>query len=417
MTDKALQLRDEKVLTIKVIAQCVAVLLCCMLPERGVCQTGEKTVAALIEMGFENVGWTEDDSERVYVLQNSAYRLQSVGLGKAVDIIQKMGLPERKPCRIVVLDNNVPQISLTYNPIIADTVPEASRRDWNVSYEVDGTWKKVRHVRRENSSLFKIDVMVYPELSLKNLVITQIYQVLFNLSPAVEVSLWKGMKLTAQMVIPVYNDGYGSVAGKVHPGFLTLQQTVRVPYNIWITGTAGWFNGSRYGADLAVKHVLKADERFSFEGRVGLTATYQWDGFRLNYGTSTRWTWELGANFYWPRYNFQSSVKVAQYLLGEKGVRFDFIRHFRYASIGFYAMKAKGAKTNGGFRFQIALPPYKYKRRGYIPRVQPSPNMGLAYNAGNERYYYRGYRANPSDNIMEDNSFNPYFIKSELLNY
>ena len=37
------------------------------------------------------------------------------------------------------------------------------------------------------------------------------------------------------------------------------------------------------------------------------------------------------------------------------------IRHFRYCSIGFYAMKAEHAKANGGFRFQVALPPYKYK--------------------------------------------------------
>ena len=51
-------------------------------------------------------------NERVYVLQNSAYRLQGVGIGKAVDVIQKMGLPEEKSCRIIVLDNNVPQISL-----------------------------------------------------------------------------------------------------------------------------------------------------------------------------------------------------------------------------------------------------------------------------------------------------------------
>ena len=30
------------------------------------------------------------------------------------------------------------------------------------------------------------------------------------------------MKLTAQLKIPVYNDGYGKYEGKVHPGNLTL---------------------------------------------------------------------------------------------------------------------------------------------------------------------------------------------------
>ena len=34
-----------------------------------------------------------------------------------------------------------------------------------------------------------------------------------------------------------------------------------------------------------------------------------------------------------------------------------------------------------------------------------------------ERKYYKQYKAETSDNIMESNSFNPYFIKSELLKF
>jgi hypothetical protein len=225
------------------------------------------------------------------------------------------------------------------------------------------------------------------------------------------------------MVIPVYNDGYGDDASKVHFGFITLQQTARLPYNLWLTGTVGMFNAGRYGGDIKLLHVLKADPRFSFEGRIGLTATYQWQGFDFHYGTKTRMTWSLGANYYWPRYNIQASIKAEQYLLGDKAVRVDLIRHFRYASIGFYAMKGVQSnwtgkvRANGGFRFQVALPPYKYKRKGYIPRILPSRNMGIAYNAGNEQYYYKGYRANAGENIMQANSLNPYYIESELLNF
>ncbi len=52
-------------------------------------------------------------------------------------------------------------------------------------------------------------------------------------------------------------------------------------------------------------------------------------------------------------------------------------------------------------------------------RLIPVQQYGqiIVYNAGNERYYYRQYKAEVSDNIMEENSFNPYFIKSELLNF
>ena len=398
------------------IIRCIAIFLFCLLSSKGMSQTGEETVNTLVGMGFENVGWHEDDKERVYVMENTAYRLNGVGIGKAVDVVQRMGLPQNKPCRLIFLDNNVPQISLYYQPTVADSISEIDRKDWEVSYDLGKNWRKQVKGKKLNSSLFKVDITVYPELSLKNLVITQIYQVLFNLSPAIEVSFWKGMKLTAQMVIPVYNDGYGTRAGKVHPGFLTLQQTVRLPYNVWGTLAVGTFNAGRYGVDLKLFHPFK-DERFSVEGRIGTTGTYYWDGFEYVYGSKQRLTWSIGGSFYWPQFNLQTTLKAEQYLLGEKGVRLDIIRHFRYTSIGFYAMKAEGVRANGGFRFQVALPPYRYKRKGYIPRVTPSKNMGIAYNAGNERYYYKGYRTSPGENIMQNNSFNPYFIKSELLNF
>lgn len=379
-------------------------------------QTKDDVVNVLVEMGFENVGCVENEDERVYVLQNSAYRVNGLGLAKAIDVIQETGLPQNKACRVIALDNNVPQISLRYQPVAGDSAMVASREDWQVTYELGDSWKEARKAKRENSSLFKVDVLVYPGLSLKNLIITQIYQVLFRLSPAVEVSFWKGMKLTAQVRIPVYNDGYGMLNDKVSPGFMTVSQSFRLPYNIFGRVTVGGFNFDRYGIDLNLLRPFK-DERFSVMARVGYTGIGYWDGFSFHYDTDKVWTWTLGASFYWPAYNTQFSLKTEQYVLGDRGVKFEMTRHFRYCSIGFYAMKGKDAEKNGGFTFQVLLPPYKYKRKGYIPRISTSSNMGMLYNAGNEQYYYKEYRSEASDNIMKNNSFNPYFIKSELLNY
>ena len=42
--------------------------------------------------------------------------------------------------------------------------------------------------------------------------------------------------------------------------------------------------------------------------------------------------------------------------------------------------------------------------------------MGIAYNAGNEQYYSRQYRSEANENIMNNNRFNPYFIKTEINN-
>ena len=46
-------------------------------------------------------------------------------------------------------------------------MPQADRDDWNVSYELGDAWEKCTENKVEkNSSLFKIDVLVYPEFSL-----------------------------------------------------------------------------------------------------------------------------------------------------------------------------------------------------------------------------------------------------------
>ncbi|MEG2341462.1 MAG: hypothetical protein RSB69_12030, partial [Odoribacter sp.] len=163
-----------------------------------------------------------------------------------------------------------------------------------------------------------------------------------------------------------------------------------------------------YGADLTLRHYLH-NERFSVEGRLGYTGPGRWEGFTIHYGKEFRLTWSIGGTYFCPRYNTQFSIKAEQYLLQEKGVRCDLIRHFNHCSIGFYAMKAQGALKNGGFRFQIALPPYRNKRSRW-GRIVPSSQMGMVYNAGNELYYYKNYRALPEDNIMKDNGFNPFFI-------
>ena len=380
---------------------------------------GEKTTEELVKHGFENVRWAENDEERIYSIENNLYKAQGVGIAKAIDIIQKNGLPENKRCKVIVTNLGIPELSLTYEPHEkTDTIVE--RRKWNTSYELGNSWEAVKTEKKKNSSTFKVDLLVYPQLSYKNLIITQIYQVLFTLNPAIEVSFWPGMKLTAQVIIPVYNDGYGTLNDVVHPGFVTLSQKFRLPFNIKGKATIGGFNMDRYGADLMLFRPFKFDDRFSLEGRIGMTSIGYWNGFHYYYASNKdAWkvTWTIGANFYWPKFNTEFSLKAEEYFLGEKGVKFEMIRNFRYASVGFYAVKAKEAASNGGFRFQILLPPYKQKRHKYIPRVSTSYNMGIVYNAGNERYYYQQYRSESNENIMNENSFNPYFIKSELSIY
>jgi hypothetical protein len=153
---------------------------------------GEATAEELVQMGFENVRWIETGTERIYTVENSTYRLNGVGVAKAIETIQRKGLPEGKTCRLIVTKLNIPQISLTCTVSEMENSALINNEDWRVSYNLGDSWKKIKKEKEKNSSLFKVDILIYPQLSFKNLIITQIYQVLFDLSPTIEVSLWKG---------------------------------------------------------------------------------------------------------------------------------------------------------------------------------------------------------------------------------
>lgn len=397
-------------------------------------QTSESAVQELLKMGFENVSCTEDSVERVYVVQNSAYRLTSVASAKAVEIVQQLGMPDDKNCRIVVLDNNVPQFSIYYKRSEVaemDNLEAAGiHAGWNTSYELGDSWKQARKAKKRNSSLYKVDIVVYPQLMFRNYVINRVYDYVINLNPTVEVSLWEGSKLSLQVVVPIHND-YGYLYKKVRPGYMTLSQSFRVQ-NLFLTATFGNFNKFHWGLNLKGKYVFK-NTHFVLDGEIGYYGVAHWDGFKLLKNDVDRsldqLTYSIGGSYFWARYKTQFKLNFEQYLYSERGFRGKLVRHFRYASVGFYATKVFGRDDaahsgfNAGFMFAIALPPYKNKRHGYIPRITTSDYWGISYNAGNEKFY--GQYVTPmvtgssgTGTIeAEENSFNPILVKSELFNY
>lgn len=404
-------------ISVSVKASCLLMLVVLLLPAVGRAQNADAAVDELIKMGFENVSCTDTDTERVYVVENTAYRLQGVGMANAVDVIQSLGMPDDRNCRIVVLDNNVPQYSLFYQWKTEDDNSDVRRADWEASYELGDSWKEASKAKKKNRSLYKVDIVVYPKLNFRNYTVFKIYTFLITLNPTVEVSLWDGMKFTGQIIVPIKNE-YGPDYDKVQQGYITLSQDLRFK-NLFLTATVGTFNNFRWGGDLQARYVFK-DPRFMLDGEIAFTGMSRFENWRWKRGDLKRLTWSLGGSFYWPQYNVKFDLHLQQYLLHERGVRFQMVRYFRHAAIGFYASKIQHAGNhgiNGGFQFTINLPPYKYKRRGYIPRVLPSQNFGIMYNAGNERTYGKTFAPRADRNFGNENSFNPIFIKSELLNY
>ena len=65
----------------------------------------------------------------------------------------------------------IPEVTLTYQPVDCDTT-NIEKSLWDIKYGAENSWKKIKKEKGKNRSFFKVDIIVYPELAYKNLIIT-----------------------------------------------------------------------------------------------------------------------------------------------------------------------------------------------------------------------------------------------------
>lgn len=367
----------------------------------------DAVVESLESEGFSNIRASASENRVVLSIECDSYKIPAEGYAVACRIIRDLlGDDDGRVIKVIGTYVNVPEVTMTYDPELGS---------WSTTRRLDDSWDEVKDRPRVASSIAKTDILIYPQVSLQNLIITQVYQSLWQLNPALEVSLWPGMKLTYQLKFPIFNDGYGALEDKIHPGMISLSQRFRDPWHLNVNGklTVGAFSNNRYGVALEMQYWFP-NERFSVDTQLAFLGNCFWDGFIFKYDRNMFFRWNVALNYYMPSIGTQFTLRAQRFLIGDTGLKYEMIRHFDRCSVGLYAEKSLHADMNVGFRFQISLPPYRHARRGYRPRVSMSPQMGMSYNANNERYYYKEFRTEASDNIMSKNYFNPYYINARL---
>ena len=406
-------------------------LLCLLVPCATLAQSlnsavVENTARMLADEGFANVRAIETEDFTVFTIENDRFKIPAEGFAYAARLIESAGLDGSKPVKVIGTSYKVPEVTLTYNNGI-----------WSTTKRLDSSWDAVRKQPKLNNSFAKMDLMIYPQVSLQNLIINQVYQSVWNLSPTIHINLWPGARFTYQLALPVFSDMQIDKYYRIHPTFVTLSQRFRDPWHLNILGkvTIGNFSNDRGGIALEAAYYFP-NERFSVDAQIGVITYSSFYGFVWKYALEPVFRFNVGATYYNPTLKTQFSLRMIEFVRGDYGFKFEMVRHFRHCSIGFYAEKghhippgiqwtwfnmthadSQGGyvtKTNGGFRFQIALPPYRMKRYGYIPRITTSGQIGMAYNANNEERYYYEYRTEVDDNIMTKNYYNPYYINSIL---
>ena len=341
-----------------------------------VSQTSTETLRnKLVETGFENIRVNTDQDLYTISFENNIYRWNVRALSTALDTISKY-VPEDASLNVLQLRFGQPQIvtkvdASNWNTFRNDTIGNGLIDSaLTISYKTKTDWDRIKHSIPINRNTVKFDFVFYPQFYLANLTFSTIYKIQFNIAPALEVSFWKGMLLTAQVVLPIYSDSrvYGEEGNKVRPGFIVLSQDFRLNGPWFGNVSIGNFNNHRYGLDLSIRHPFK-NPRWDIGFNTGLTGFSVVTDNGWEFGDLNTFTFSLSAGYFLPRFNLRFDVKAGRFLHGDYGGRFDLARMFGETAIGFYAAYSVlnpdiGGQPNFGFHFAILFPPGKrFKHR------------------------------------------------------
>lgn len=377
----------------------------------------------LRELGMENIRVANSSGKTYVSFENTIFRSTYRGVGEGIRAALE-GMESGRDLELVVLDNQMPQLHVG----IPDSLIAGYRagnislkdifRQMELSTDSRSAMEQLSGGSEiENRSAGKVDIVLYPELFLENNKRYRLFSYCFNVSPAVELSLWNGALLTAQVAFPAATNMVGQYK-KIRPGVITLSQESYFANSWWARFLVGNFTNNRFGAHAETRW-RSSDGRFEARGQVGVTSqSILMDNEGWYISNELKCNASLRGSVYVPRYNLKFDAQVARYVYGDYGIRGDMTRYFGECSIGLYGMLSKQGRMNAGFSFAVPLPGSKWtKNRGV--RIRQADYFDMEYSMISGGKYFeenrgQAYRTRPDDS-RSSHYFQPDYVRYFLV--
>ena len=376
--------------------------------------------SALCGLGMQNVAEQEDESCHYMAWEDTRYRGTYRGLYEVVKLL--LSQPgAAKECRMVVEEERIPQMEVRLSKQLiedyrAGQLPlEAVMHRLEISMDTDECMARLRGSRRENRSAGKVDVVLYPQIMLRNAWMDKLYGTIINIAPALEVDLWKGASFTGQVIFPIWNNMKGQM-DYIRAGMLLLRQEVRLPHNLFATLSAGNFNNNRMGVDLSVMYRTNED-RWAVGVDGGLTGSSTFYEGKWELSKWKRVSGSAWVRYTEPHYQVDFCLRGLRCVYGDYGFRADCTRHFGEVAVGVYAMYT-GGEANGGFHLAVPIPgKRRAKQRAVRVRLPEYFDWEFEAQTGNEyaeKRLGRIYETRPDENRTQ-RYYHPQFIRNGLV--
>lgn len=355
-----------------------------------------KVASGLVERGFENVSVITEGNSKFITYENRAFRHETRAMREALSIISSV-MEEDIDVTLIPQNRGIP---ITATPITVDKYPPISNTKISdeefasaidASLDINPVWRETQKFQKANSSLYKFDLVIHPKLTAYFGQYSDPAKLRLSLAPTLYTNLWKGMSLTAQLILPIY-DEISSEGNYWWPGLLTMNQTFRLPANIFASATIGYFTENRYGADLEIREYF-ANGTLSIGANVGYTGYASYMKGTLQYSDINLLTGFLDAEYCISRFNLTLNATYGKFLYEDMGWQFNVFRQFGETGVSLFALGTDTGK-NAGVRLGIPIFPSRYFSPGRV-RIRPAKefsyeyrhkratNSGIRYETGN----------------------------------
>ena len=152
--------------------------ICCLLPNA--IASAQSVTEKLKAIGMENIRYAETGECITVTFENNVYRSTYQGIGEAIDACLESNV--NKSLQLVALENQIPQLCISLPDTLLNDYREEKislmqvYAEMGISIDTDHAMKAVENAKEiENPSAWKVDVIVYPELFLKNNSLNKLY--------------------------------------------------------------------------------------------------------------------------------------------------------------------------------------------------------------------------------------------------
>lgn len=368
----------------------------------------DEAAQRLAALGFENVRVAGQGADEVYVtFEPVSYR--GTYRGAAVGIAELGRLyPEVSTFRVMLLENQVPQVALTATRV---------NGTWHVkgSYDCQNIVAATQYQKAENGSAGKLDLTVYPMFSWINHRLNMPFEYVISLAPTIEMSLWKGNRITLQPIIPVAYD-VESINNQryIRVGIADIAQEVTSRNGrLKATLAGGFFFFDRIGVDLRMAYHVTSSLTLGAEA--SYTGEAAVNNGHYDIKAPDRFSFFGKAEYYEPYTRLQAQLMGGRFVFGDYGARLDISRHFGDYTIGLYGVLT-GGEHNAGFHFAIPLGPKRQIRKGRV-RLKLPEYFDWEYSMVSHYEYYNEQMGKYVETRPDENRSAHYWQPAHVAQY